>query len=98
MRFSRLPKAEIRLNDPPAMRTAITFLIQQGVDVRRPPKSDFQLKLDENTNYYPSKGTLFVDGDAAPWPETGQAALEAWIASRPSDLTNLAVVSLNGWA
>lgn len=91
MRFSRLPPAEIRPNDPPAMRAAITFLIEQGVDVRRPPKSDFQLKLDEKTNYYPSKGTLFVDRAAAPWPETGQAALEAWIASRPSDLTNLVI-------
>ncbi len=91
MRFSRLPPAEIRPNDPPAMRAAITYLIEQGVDVRRPPKSDFQLKLDENTNYYPSKGTLFVDGDAAPLPETGQAALKAWIASRPSELTNLVI-------
>lgn len=91
MRFNLLPKAEIRPNDPPAMRAAITFLIDQGVDVRRPPKSAFQLKLDEKTNYYPGKGTLFVDGDAAPWPETGQAALEAWIACRSGDLKNLTI-------
>lgn len=82
MKFHLLPKAEIRPNDTAAMRAAITLLTQQGVDARRPAKSDYQLKLDEVTNFYPSKGTLFVDGDPCAWPETGQAALEKWLLMR----------------
>lgn len=82
MKFHLLPKAEIRNTDTAAMRAAITFLTEQGVDVRRPTKSDFQLKLDETTNFYPGKGSLFVDGDPCAWPETGQAALEKWLCAR----------------
>lgn len=82
MKFHLLPKAEIRPNDTAAMRAAITFLTEQGLDVRRPAKSDFQLKLDETTNFYPNKGTLYVDGAPCPWPETGQAALQKWLCAR----------------
>lgn len=82
MKFHLLPKAEIRNNDNAAMRAAITFLTEQGVDVRRPAKSDFQLKLDETTNFYPGKGSLFVDGDACAWPEIGHADLEKWLVER----------------
>jgi hypothetical protein len=82
MKFSLLPKAKIRDNDTAAMRAAITLLTSMGVDVRRPAKSNFQLKLDEITNFYPGKGTVFIDGDACPWPETGDAALQKWLAER----------------
>lgn len=64
MKFYLLPKAAIRDTDTASMREDIAFLLEQGVDVRRPAKSRCQLKLDETTNYYPGKGTLFVDGDA----------------------------------
>jgi hypothetical protein len=86
VKFHLLPKAEIRDTDTAAMRAAIEFLHERGVDVRRPAKSDFQLKLDETTNFYPGKGSLFVDGDACAWPEAGQAALEKWLGERGMDV------------
>lgn len=82
MKFYLLPKADIRDTDTASMREDIAFLLEQEVDVRRPAKSKCQLKLDETTNYYPGKGTLFVDGDAQAWPEQGRAALKKWLASR----------------
>jgi hypothetical protein len=82
MKFDQLPKAEIRATDTAAMREAIAFLTAQGVDVRRPSKSAYQLKLDATTSFYPGKGTLFIDGDQCAWPETGEAALKKWLVAR----------------
>lgn len=80
MKFHLLPRADIRDTDTPSMQNDIAFLLEQGVDVRRPAKSTCQLKLDQTTNYYPGKGTLFVDGDPEAWPEKGRAALQKWLA------------------
>jgi len=83
MKFHKMPKAQVRPNDPPAMCQAIKFLNSIGVDARRPVKNAFQIKLDERTSYYPSTGTLFVDGEANAWEEEGHAALEKWASERP---------------
>ena len=80
MKFHLLPKADIRNTDTASMRNDIAFLLEREVDVRRPTRSGCQLKLDQTTNYYPGKGTLFVDGDSQAWPEQGRAALEKWLA------------------
>jgi len=63
------------------MVEAITMLESAGIDARRP--SDWQLKLDRHTSYYPDKGTLFVDREARQRPEGGMLALKQWIATRP---------------
>lgn len=82
MKFHLLPKADIRDADTASMHEDIAFLLEQGVDVRRPAKSRCQLKLDETTNYYPGKGTLFVDGEPQAWTEQGRTALMKWLTSR----------------
>lgn len=87
MKFHKMPKAEVRPNDTPAMREAIALLNLKGIDVRRPAKHDYQLKLDEQTSYYPDKGTLFIDRERRARPESGRQALETWIAQRPLHLS-----------
>ncbi len=77
MKFYNLPDATILAKDPKAMREAISFLEQAGIAAKRP--SPYQLKLDEQTSYYPTKGTLFVDGEAGSRPARGMAALISWI-------------------
>lgn len=80
MKFHKMPTAEVRPNDTLEMRQAIKLLKKRGVDARRPVESDYQLKLDPRTSYYPGKGTLFVDREQGARPERGLSALEAWIA------------------
>lgn len=80
MKFHKMPKAEARPNDTPAMCEAIDLLIEKGIDVRRPANNDYQLKLDWQTSYYPGKGSLFIDGEQQARPERGLQALEIWIA------------------
>ena len=87
MKFHNLPKAEVRDSDCASMRDAIAFLLEFGVDVRRPANSNFQLKLDERTSYYPGKGTIFVDGEPQARPERGRAALEAWVVQLPQTVS-----------
>ncbi len=87
MKFHLLPKAEIRNSDPASMREALAFLAKKGVDVRRPAKSKFQLKLDEQTSYYPTTGAIVVDGEPAARPERGLRAL--------SELLNAPVLSVH---
>jgi hypothetical protein len=79
MKFEKLPRAKIISTDRPSMQKAIKFLLKNQIDVRRP--SAHQLKLDETTSYYPSKGTLFIDGEDQAWAERGQAALDIWLGS-----------------
>ncbi|GGJ36153.1 hypothetical protein CDQ92_10700 [Sphingopyxis bauzanensis] len=87
MRFQKMPKAEARPNDTPAMREAIDLLIEKGIDVRRPANSDHQLKLDGQTSYFPTKGTLYIDGEQQARPERGLQALEKWIAQHAALLS-----------
>ena len=83
MKFHKMPKAQVRPNDPPAMRQAIEYLDANGIDARRPVNNDYQVKLDEHTSYYPSRGTMFVDRAAHAWEEKGREALEKWVNERP---------------
>lgn len=80
MKFHQLPAAVALPTDTPEMRVAIALLKAADIDVRRPGKSCHQLKLDERTNYYPSKGTFYIDGANGASRERGLAALKAWIA------------------
>lgn len=80
MKFRQLPAAVALPDDTPEMREAIDLLSSAHIDVRRPGKSRHQLKLDERLNYYPSKGTFYIDGAEGPLPERGLPALKAWIA------------------
>jgi hypothetical protein len=79
VKFHKLPPAVALGTDKPAMREAITLLTAAGVDVRRPMNSRGQLKLDQHTSYYPSRGTFYVDGEDGASPERGVDALKAWI-------------------
>lgn len=80
MKFQQLPAAIALPTDTPEMREAIAILRAADIDVRRPGKSRHQLKLDEQTNYYPSRGTFYRDGADGASPERGLPALKAWIA------------------
>jgi hypothetical protein len=80
VKFHQLPAAVAQPTDTPEMRTAIALLKAADIDVRRPGKSRHQLKLDERTNYYPSKGTFYIDGTDGASPQRGLPALKAWIA------------------
>lgn len=64
MKFNRMPPAEIRSGDATNMREAITMLLNAGYEPKRP--SDGQLKLDSDTSFYPSKGTLHIDRQPQP--------------------------------
>lgn len=79
MRFDQLPPAAVHKTDKPAMREAIRLLRAADIDVRRPRNNAHQLKLDERTSYYPSRGTFYIDGADRAEPESGLAALKAWI-------------------
>lgn len=79
MKFRQLPPAVARPTDTPEMRVAIALLKAADIDVRRPAKSSHQLKLDEQTNYYPSRGTFYRDGADGASPQRGLPALKAWI-------------------
>jgi hypothetical protein len=80
VKFHQLPLAVTRETDKPAMREAIDLLNAAAIDARRPLNSDHQLKLDEHTSYYPSRGTFYIDGADGAEPERGLAALKDWIA------------------
>ncbi len=80
MKFHQLPAAVAQPSDTPEMRIAIGLLKAADIDVRRPANSRHQLKLDEHTNYYPSRGTFYRDGADGASPQRGLPALKAWIA------------------
>lgn len=79
MKFYKMPKATIRSDDPAFVRNDIKFLLDHGIDVRRPNEKLIQLKLDEHTSYYPGKGTIYVDREPKARPQRGRAGLKAWI-------------------
>lgn len=56
-----------------AMAAAEAWLRRAGIRFTR--KTNFQLKIGR-VNYYPARGTIFVDGDPAQRPARGLAALE----------------------
>lgn len=77
MSFRKLPQAEIRDEDGTAMVEAIEQLRAAGVDVRRPLGNAHQLKVNETTSYYPSRQSIYIDGETGLRPERGLAALFA---------------------
>ena len=74
MKFEKLESAEPRDGDVPAMIEAIEELLAVGVDLRR-PANNYQLKVAPEISYYPSKQTIFVDGEKGVRPERGIEAL-----------------------
>ncbi len=75
MKFDKLPTAEPRPGDSAAMREAIEELERQGVDVRRPLGSPYQLKVAADLSYFPDKGTIYQDGARGAMPERGLRSL-----------------------
>lgn len=68
MKFEKMAAATVRVGDASAMRMAIEWLDDAGIEVRRPANNNYQLKLAPTINYYPTKQTLMVDGGSSSQP------------------------------
>jgi hypothetical protein len=75
MRYDKMPRAEPREGDHPAIAEAIATLERAGADTRRPANNSYQLKVSPDLNYYPAKGTIYRDGAPSPLPDRGLEAL-----------------------
>lgn len=62
MRFEKMNVAVPRDDDTPAMSEAISVLLAEGYDVRRP--NPHQLKVTPNVSFYPSNGKILIDGQS----------------------------------
>ena len=87
MKYYQLPIAIGRAGDGPAMTDAIHALMLAGIDVRRPDKTPYQLKVTETISYYPAKGTIFIDGTAGALPQRGLQALLTLLADQACEQT-----------
>ena len=85
MKYYQLPIAVGRTGDDPAMADAIRALMLAGIDVRRPDKTPYQLKVSETVSYYPAKGTIFIDGTDGALPQRGLQALLSFLANQPCE-------------
>ena len=85
MKYYQLPVAVERADDDPAMTDAIRALLIAGIDVRRPDKTSYQLKVSETISYYPAKGTIYIDGTAAALPQRGLEAILTLLADQPCE-------------
>ena len=85
MKYHQLPIASGRAGDDPAMTDAIRALMMAGIDVRRPDKTPYQLKVSETISYYPVKGTIFIDGTDGALPQRGLQALLTLLADKPCE-------------
>lgn len=85
MKYYQLPIATDRTDDDPAMADAIRALMLAGIDVRRPDRTPYQLKVSETISYYPAKGTIFIDGTAGALPQRGLQALLTLLANQPCE-------------
>ena len=74
MKFDRMPDAEHRDGDRPAMTQAIDALLKLGVEAKRPYNNNHQLKIDPFLSYYPGTGSIMFDSEP-PLPERGLEAL-----------------------
>ena len=74
-KFDRMPFAVSRPGDSPEMILAIRALEVANVEIRRPKNNPYQLKASPTVSFYPSKGTIYVDGDPAPLSCRGVDAL-----------------------
>lgn len=75
MSFRKMPRADVREGDNPAMVQAIEYLNAAGVEVRRPHGNAHQLKVSATISYYPSRQSIYIDGETGTRPERGLAAL-----------------------
>ena len=73
MKKGGLPNTCFLDRDAPAMKSAITALLEQRIAFHRP--SLYQLKIGK-WNFYPAKGTIIRDGQEAAEDERG---LDAFI-------------------
>lgn len=80
--FLKLPFADHRDGDDPAMREAIDFFLLHLSDVRRPDNKAYQLKLSSAVSYYPRNGRIHVDGEAKGRKERGLQAVMAVLQER----------------
>ena len=87
MKFDNMPTAQAKPSDALAMVAAIDRLISEGINVRRPIGSTFQLKLPDGLSYYPTTGKIYRDSAPAAYQQTGLAAL---LAVLHSPMTNSA--------
>ena len=85
MKYYQLPIAIGRVGDDPAMTDGIRALMLAGIDVRRPDKTPYQLKVSETISYYPAKGTIFIDGTDGALPQHGLQALLTLLADQPGE-------------
>ena len=85
MKYYQLPIAIGREDDDPAMSEAIRALMLAGIDVRRPDKTPYQLKVTQSINFYPAKGTIFIDGTAGALPQRGLQALLTLLTNQPCE-------------
>lgn len=74
-KFDKMPFAVSRPGDSPEMLLAIRALDDANIEIRRPENNPYQLKASPTVSYYPSKGTIYVDGDPAPLSSRGVEAL-----------------------
>lgn len=88
MKYGQMPPAEVRPGDAPKMIRAIEVLTAAGIDVRRPPNSDHQLKVSASVSYYPGRETILVDGEPAARRARGLAAVIAFLDAEPNPLPN----------
>ena len=81
MRYHDMPSATPRPNDLPAVVRDIAALAAAGVDVRRPAKNPYQLKVSPTVSYYPSSGKILKDGDREALATRGVEGLLAFLST-----------------
>lgn len=74
-KFHKLPVAAVRKGDHPAMIAAIERLEREDIDTRRPPHNAYQLKVLDRINFYPVKGTIFIDEETQAREARGLSSL-----------------------
>ena len=82
MKYEKMPVAEPYLRDGKAMLEAMALLEEAGADVRRPIGNRHQLKLSADLSYYPSTGSIVIDGDDSACSEKGVVALLCLLRAR----------------
>ena len=83
MRYHDMPRATPRPDDLPAVVRDIAALTAAGVDVRRPAKNPYQLKVSPTVSYYPTTGKILKDGDREPSAVRGIEALLTFLNTSP---------------
>ena len=82
MKYEKMPMAEPRPRDGKTMLETVALLEDAGADVRRPIGNNSQLKLSADISYYPSTGSIVIDGEDSACSERGVAALLSLLRAR----------------